>query len=278
MLIRSQTIPALTLAFGVASVAAIFASGPPAMRAAFALPFLVTAPGWAIVRFLGLDDPLAEFTLAVALSISIAIAVATITVYAGGWSPRFSYAAIAAVTVLLTGVGEGRLLYDRYGGRGRVRGSQDFDEALGEAQPSELVRGENVHTDVELRSFEAEKGTRRIVGFSAVALCTACMGRGSVGLPDPECDYVAEPCARCGGKGTVLTVRRIRVLIPPGIEDGTLLRVSGDGNDAGAGSVPGDLLVRVHLLPPPKDPSLVRYIAFALWLVAIATLVLYVVR
>jgi len=196
---------------------------------------------------------------------------------------------------------EAKLLYDRYGYRGR--GNQGFDEALWEARPPQVARGENVHTDLELRRFEAEEGTRRIVSFEAVVRCNACMGRGSVGLPDPECEYcdgtgrkrtvshldvaqifqiepcpacVGEPCARCDGTGTVPAQRRIRLHIPPGVEDGAQLRVSGDGNDAGAGSVPGDLLVRVHVLPPPKDPRVVRFFAFALLVVAIATLVLYV--
>jgi hypothetical protein len=42
--------------------------------------------------------------------------------------------------------------------------------------------------------------------------------------------------------------------------------------------VPGDLLVRVHVLPPPNDPRLVRYVAVALQLIALATLVFYVIR
>ena len=196
---------------------------------------------------------------------------------------------------------EARLLYDRYGYRGR--GNQGFDEALWEARPPQVARGENVHTEIEIRTFEADEGTKRLVSFQAVVRCTACMGRGSLGLPDPECEdcggtgrkrtvshldvaqilqieacpaCVGEPCPRCGGGGTVPAVRRIRLLIPPGVEDGTQLRVSGDGNDAGAGSVPGDLLVRVHVLPPPRDPRAVRYVAFLLLLLAVATLVLYV--
>jgi molecular chaperone DnaJ len=198
---------------------------------------------------------------------------------------------------------ESRLLYDRYGYRGR--GNQAFDDALWEGRPPQVARGDNLHTELDLRSFEAEEGTKRTVAFRALDRCTACMGRGSVGLPDPECEYclgtgrkrtvasvesatifqiercpacLQEPCVRCGGTGTVEGERRLRLLIPAGVEDGTLLRVSGDGNDAGAGSVPGDLLVRVHVLPPPKDPRAVRYVAFALLLIAIAALALYVVR
>ena len=48
---------------------------------------------------------------------------------------------------------EARLLYDRYGYRGR--GNQGFDEAIWEARPTAATRGENVHVGIELRHFEA---------------------------------------------------------------------------------------------------------------------------
>jgi molecular chaperone DnaJ len=198
---------------------------------------------------------------------------------------------------------EARLLYDRYGYRGR--GNQGFDETLWEARPREAVRGENVHAQIEVRSFEASEGARTAVQYEAAVRCKACMGRGSVGLPDPECEYcvgsgrkrtvshldvanllqiqvcpacVGEPCSQCGGKGTVMAERRIRLVVPAGVQDGAQLRVGGDGHDAGAGSIPGDLIVDVKVLPPPRDPRVVRFAAFVLLVVAVATLVLYVVR
>src|SRR2546427_5192325 len=73
---------------------------------------------------------------------------------------------------------EARLLYDRYGYRGA--GNQGFDEALWEARPRAAPRGENVHLDVKLRSFEAAEGTRRVVSYEAAVRCQACMGRGSL--------------------------------------------------------------------------------------------------
>ena len=54
---------------------------------------------------------------------------------------------------------EARLLYDRYGYRGR--GNQGFDEALWEARPAVAARGENAYVGIELRSFEASEGTPR---------------------------------------------------------------------------------------------------------------------
>jgi molecular chaperone DnaJ len=91
--------------------------------------------------------------------------------------------------------------------------------------------------------------------------------------PCPEC--VAEACSQCGGEGTVTAERRIRLVVPPGVQDGAQLRVGGDGHDAGAGSIPGDLFVSVKVLPPPRDPRLVRYAALVLLIAAVATLVLY---
>ena len=135
---------------------------------------------------------------------------------------------------------ESRLLYDRHGFRGR--GGEIADEAI--------LRGDDVHIEIELRSFEAEEGTRRVVGFRT----------------------------RSAGPDAAETERRVRLRIPPGIEDGALLRVAGEGNEVGPDAVPGDLLVRVRVLPPPEDRRWVRYLAFALLLVAIAALVLYLVR
>jgi molecular chaperone DnaJ len=198
---------------------------------------------------------------------------------------------------------EARLLYDRYGYRGR--GNQGFDEALWEARPSEATRGENVRAYIELRSFEAAEGARTTVHYEAAVRCQACMGRGSVGVTDPDCEYcggtgrkrtvshldvanlmqiescpacAGEPCSQCGGEGTVVEERRIRLVVPPGVEDGAQLRVGGDGHDGGAGSIPGDLLVDVNVLPPPRSARLVRHVAFVLLVVAVATLVLYVFR
>jgi hypothetical protein len=66
--------------------------------------------------------------------------------------------------------------------------------------------------------------------------------------------------------------------VPPGVEDGAQLRVGGEGNDAGTGSIPGDLLVDVRVLQPPRDPRLIRFAALVLLLISAATLVLYVLR
>ena len=91
----------------------------------------------------------------------------------------------------------------------------------------------------------------------------------------PACG--SQACPSCRGRKTKPAERRIRLVIPSGVVDGTQLRVSGDGNDAGAGSVPGDLLIDVSVLAAPRDPRAIRYLALMLLIVAAATLAIYVV-
>jgi molecular chaperone DnaJ len=192
-----------------------------------------------------------------------------------------------------------RLLYDRYGYRGR--GNRGFDEALWEAREQGL-RGESVRLELDLRWFEALEGARKVVEFEATAVCEACDGRGTTSAPDPDCptcggtgrrrqvshldlarvlqveacpECSGEVCPECGGSGRVTERRRLRLRIPPQIEDGTQLRVGGEGHAPVNGSVSGDLLVDVHVAPKPRDPRLIRYLALALFLAAVAALIAY---
>jgi DnaJ-class molecular chaperone len=103
------------------------------------------------------------------------------------------------------------------------------------------------------------------------------MGHGSVHVPDPESDLL-DPCLRCDGRGVVETEQQVRLRIPAGLQDEAQLRVRAEGNDAGAGSVPGDLLVHVHVRPTPRDPRVIRYVAFVLLVLAVVTLIVYLVR
>jgi molecular chaperone DnaJ len=196
---------------------------------------------------------------------------------------------------------ESRLLYDRYGYRGR--GNQGLDEAVWEGR-QQVERGEDVHLSLELKSYEADRGTRRLVAYTVQSRCETCDGHGVIGERDPSCEICSgtgraqqvanlevgrllqvwacpacgsRACSTCRGRKTVPVERRIRLLIPAGLVDGTQLRVAGDGNDAGAGSVPGDLLVEVNVLEAPRDPRIIRYLALMLLLISVAILAIYVV-
>jgi molecular chaperone DnaJ len=193
-----------------------------------------------------------------------------------------------------------RLLYDRYGYRGR--GNQAFagDVEEGE-QPRE--RGANVRAGLELEAYEAARGARKLVRFEAEAECPKCEGTGVLGEPDPDCPECGgtgqvrevsevaaarilrieaceaceiEPCDECEGTGIVVAERVLRVRVPPGIEDGDQLRVSGEGGIGGRDAPPGDLLLDLAVRPEPRDPRLVRYLALAGMLAAMALLVAYV--
>jgi DnaJ-class molecular chaperone len=65
------------------------------------------------------------------------------------------------------------------------------------------------------------------------------------------------------------------LLIPAGVEDGSQLRVGGEGEPPVNGGVPGDLFVDVHVLPEPRDPRVVRYIAAVLFVAALVALIVY---
>ncbi|UCH02100.1 MAG: molecular chaperone DnaJ, partial [Candidatus Bathyarchaeota archaeon] len=92
------------------------------------------------------------------------------------------------------------------------------------------------------------KGTGRIerirsTGFARliqVETCNMCSGKGNI---------VQSPCKKCNGKGVVLRTRRIKVKIPPGVDDGWGLRLSGEGEAGSKGGFPGDLYVFIHVKP-----------------------------
>src|SRR5438094_442706 len=86
---------------------------------------------------------------------------------------------------------EARLLYDRYGYRGA--GNQGFDEARWEER-TRAKRGANVHLTLELPSFEAEAGSRRIVSYEAAIRCDSSGGEAS-GEVTPVRSTPAVPCA-----------------------------------------------------------------------------------
>lgn len=79
--------------------------------------------------------------------------------------------------------------------------------------------------------------------FVQVGVCPNCRGRGRV---------VEVPCGECGGSGTVRRTRRITVRIPPGVDEGSQLRLKGEGEASGEGGQQGDLFIMVHILPHRK--------------------------
>lgn len=86
------------------------------------------------------------------------------------------------------------------------------------------------------------EGSGRVVQtqliLSVAKVCPRCNGRGSI---------VTDPCKKCNGAGRVKKHRKIAVNIPPGVESGTRLRFSGQGEAGMNGGEPGDLYVIIHV-------------------------------
>jgi molecular chaperone DnaJ len=80
------------------------------------------------------------------------------------------------------------------------------------------------------------------VQIRQVGACPACAGNGTV---------IDHPCAACGGTGSVERTEDVPVRIPPGIEEGAVLRVRGGGLSSPDGGRPGDLDVIVQTAPHP---------------------------
>jgi molecular chaperone DnaJ len=74
--------------------------------------------------------------------------------------------------------------------------------------------------------------------FTLERTCPACNGRGQV---------IDDPCASCAGAGRVTRERMLSVNIPAGVEDGTRIRLAGEGEAGLRGGPPGDLYIFLSL-------------------------------
>ena len=88
-------------------------------------------------------------------------------------------------------------------------------------------------------SGQVRRATRTPFGnFTQVAECPSCNGIGQL---------IADPCASCGGNGVKQVRKKLRINIPAGVDTGTKLRVSGEGNVGLKGGPPGDLYVFIKV-------------------------------
>ena len=78
--------------------------------------------------------------------------------------------------------------------------------------------------------------------FRNTAVCPLCGGTGKI---------IEEPCPTCRGTGILNMKKKIKIRIPAGIEDGTRLRIPGEGNVGKNGGRNGDLYIIVHVKEHP---------------------------
>ncbi|HEV8572739.1 MAG TPA: molecular chaperone DnaJ [Actinomycetota bacterium] len=140
-------------------------------------------------------------------------------------------------------------------------------------------KGADLDANVRVTFEEAAMGTTVPVQVSGAAPCDTCGGTGAAPGTQvktcPEClgtgqvavdqglfslnrtcgicggsgRLIESPCQICGGSGRTRSSRSFKVKIPPGVEDGARIRVSGRGDPGPPGGEPGDLYVVVHVAP-----------------------------
>jgi len=152
----------------------------------------------------------------------------------------------------------------RGNGRGRTRGGGDIRQQV-EIELTEAFSGTKTNLRVPTRvKCDACDGTGSEDKTRGVDTCGTCQGAGKVRSQQgfflvertcPTCGgqgrVIRNPCRVCRGAGTVQRERTLQVTIPAGVEDGTRIRLQGEGEAGGAGAPPGDLYVHVAIRPHP---------------------------
>jgi molecular chaperone DnaJ len=144
------------------------------------------------------------------------------------------------------------------------------------------ARGADLRYDLELTLEEAFGGAEKTITIDALAKCENCGGRGCtrsdhcastcqtcggmgkvraqqgffvVERGCPSCrgsgEVITDPCPDCHGEGRTITQRKLSVKIPAGVDEGTRIRVSGEGEAGVRGAASGDLYLFVHMKRHP---------------------------
>jgi molecular chaperone DnaJ len=140
-------------------------------------------------------------------------------------------------------------------------------------------RGQDLELHISIPFLEAVRGTRTSVRVSRNWMCPACRGKGSLrgtrmqacpicggagrvdqmhgtmrfSVPCRECQATGQvrrgDCASCGGQGSQQRVEELTARIPPGVNNGSRVRVPGKGNAGVGGGPAGDLFLVIDVLP-----------------------------
>ena len=99
--------------------------------------------------------------------------------------------------------------------------------------------GLDIEHSVDVTLEEAYHGCKRIIQLRGEKLCVACGGAGKIGN---------RMCTICHGSGEVVDLKRLEVKIPPGVKDGSRIRMAGQGKTGYGGGTKGDLYFVVKVL------------------------------
>ncbi|MBR2427250.1 MAG: molecular chaperone DnaJ [Lentisphaeria bacterium] len=147
----------------------------------------------------------------------------------------------------------------------------------GRRDPNAPEDGNDLRYNLEIDFMDAVRGKTRTIEFmrmdnctechgsgcapgSSKVTCRRCGGSGQVGVSQgfftmmhecPVChgagQMVEKPCPKCNGAGQKKVRRKVEVNIPPGVDTGTRMRVTGEGEPGLRGGVNGDLYVVLHV-------------------------------
>ncbi|HYM03626.1 MAG TPA: molecular chaperone DnaJ, partial [Stellaceae bacterium] len=159
-----------------------------------------------------------------------------------------------------------------------------FDEMFGEFMGGRRgqganSRGNDLRYNLEITLEEAYKGRQTSVRVPTLAPCEACNGSGAEGGSHPvncptcqghgrvraqqgfftiertcpSCNgagrVIENPCRQCGGQGRAQREKTLAVTIPAGVEDGTRIRLAGEGEAGLRGGGAGDLYIFLSVKP-----------------------------
>ncbi len=145
------------------------------------------------------------------------------------------------------------------GGRSRARRGADlrYDMEIG---LEDAFHGKTTEINVEVSVVCEPCGGTGATPGTQRRTCDLCRGHGKVraqqGLfvierPCPSChgrgEVIQQPCRACRGEGRVDATQNLTVEIPPGVDNGTRIRLSGKGEAGPLGAPPGDLYIFLHI-------------------------------
>ncbi|MGB9813252.1 MAG: molecular chaperone DnaJ [Thermovenabulum sp.] len=159
---------------------------------------------------------------------------------------------------------------------------ESFFGGFGRRENKGPVRGADVRYDLEITLEEAAFGAEKEIEILRTETCAKCGGTGAKAnslRTCPACNgsgqikqekitpfgryinittcsrcggsgkIIEEPCTVCHGRGYVKVPRKVKIKIPQGVDTGSKLRISGEGEPGIRGGPPGDLYVVIHVKP-----------------------------
>jgi len=154
-----------------------------------------------------------------------------------------------------------------------------FGFGAGRRSRSRSQKGSDLRYDLKLSFMEAAFGTETDIDVNKRGICPTCGGSGCEKGTHPEtCAYckgtgqatrsqgfftlsttcpncngrgqsIPHPCPECRGAGQVMMRKKVAVKIPGGVDSGSRLRLTGEGEAGVYGGLPGDLYVFIHVEP-----------------------------